>query len=157
MHSSRKRVTSTEKRIEELEMELTILKCTKPKIEQDDPYELLLLIDTLSMDAKVKDSMDHAPTTILKTPQTDPLFQIILNMFPGKTVVERKHGLLQFLKEHPAIRTGNLHLLRQRIYMWKNYKELFEREQVQCRTISEVLTENEPPALVDEEEKEEEE
>ena len=138
-------------RIEELEKELAILKATKPRIVADDPYELLLMCNLLNLDAKIRDTLAANPTTLSRKSTKDEVFSKILNMFRGRTITEKKQELINFLREHPALRTLNLELLMQRIYMWQHYKELFEQRTFPSNPISEVIAEEEPPQLIEEE------
>ena len=151
MLSARKKCDSTEKRIEAIEKELRILKATKPRIVADDPYELLLMCDLFAMDKKILEALETTPFKIANRPVSDAMFKKLLDQFHGATVMEKKNNLKQFMHEHPALRTMNIELLLQRVYMWKNYHELFEQRSFPQNQIKEVLEQNptpieEPPA-----------
>ena len=151
----RKSVQTTKKRIAELERELQILKCTKPKVVSDDPYEFLLMCDLLNMDAKIREVLEAAPFKLTNKSTADFTFKRLLDQFPGRTVKEQKDNLRRFLIEHPALRTLNIELLLQRVYIWNHYHDFFEQRSFPERPIQEVLDEHpipddEPPELPEE-------
>ena len=149
---SSRNTEKTQQRIEELEKELQILKCTKPRLVVDDPYELLLMCNLLGVDAKFKDSLEAGVSKILSKTTKDYVFKRLLEQFPGQTVKEQREQLRKFLVDHPALRTMNMELLLQRVYMWKHYHELFEQRSFQENPIQDALNEQttpieEPPDL----------
>ena len=151
----RKSVQTTKKRIAELERELQILKCTKPRVVADDPYEFLLMCDLLNMDAKIREVLEAAPFKLTNKSATDYTFRRLLDQFPGRTVKEQKEALRKFLVDHPALRTLNIELLLQRVYIWNHCHDFFEERSLPERPIQEVLDEHpipieEPPELPEE-------
>ena len=152
MLSSRKAADKDQQRIAELEKELQILKCTKPRVVVDDPYELLLMCNLHGIDAKFKDSLEAGTSKLLSKTTKDFVFKRLLEQFPAQTVKEQREMLRKFLVDHPALRTMNMELLLQRVYMWKNYHELFEQRSFPENPIQDVLDEQttpieEPPDL----------
>ena len=150
---ARKGDDETKKRIEELEKEIQILKCARPAIVADDPYELLLMCDLFSMDQKLIEAIEATPFKITNRPVADYTFKRLLDQFPARTVREQKDKLRHFLHEHPALRTMNIQLLLQRVYMWKHYHELFEQRTFPQNAIKETVDSapiEEPPELPEE-------
>ena len=153
MLSSRKAADKEQQqRIEELEKELYILKNTKPRIVVDDPYELLLMCNLYGIDAKHRDSLEAGTSKILNKTTKDLLFKRLLDQFPAQTVKEQRDALRKFLADHPALRTMNMELLFQRVYMWKHYHSSFEQRSFPENPVQDVLNEQttpieEPPDL----------
>ena len=118
-----------------------IIKIQDSGIYCDDLFEYLNIACTKAMDEKYEDAMKYSYEVIKHISCKDETMQKILEFFEGKNVKEKKAALNNYLKEHPTLKTADLHLLLQRIKLGRKYGEIFAQRPLPQTPIKEAIDE----------------
>ena len=118
-----------------------IIKIQDSGIYCDDLYEYLNIACTKAMDEKYEDAMKYSYEVIKHISCKDETMQKILEFFEGKNAKEKKAALNNYLKEHPTLRTADLHLLLQRIKLGRKYGEIFAQRPLPQTPIKDAIDE----------------
>ena len=118
-----------------------IIKIQDSGIYCDDLFEYLNIACTKAMDEKYEDAMKYSYEVIKHISCKDETMQKILEFFEGKNVKEKKAALNNYLKEHPTLKTADLHLLLQRIKLGRKYGEIFAQRPLPQTPIKDAIDE----------------
>ena len=132
-------IASVHKQIREFQEKIRVVTHLENLVFIDDLYEYLLIARPAAMNEKITDAAKCSAEHFRKTPDKNPLMKNILAFFPGKTSLERRIGLKNFLLENPAYKTSDLNLLLQRLQMRDLFQDILEREDIEERPIKDAI------------------
>ena len=130
---------SLRRQIAELQAKITERERNDYGIIADDLFEYLVIARTEAMDEKINDVLKFKQETYRKAVENEETIKHILDFFTGRTTLQKKEQLREFIKAHPCFRTSNPELLLQRLRLHRKYSDTFSKEQIPLQPIKDAI------------------